>query len=85
MKFKLVGKYNDLELGHVEEEVYYLDGLLQDCGHHWKLLRWIDENLQDGFEIRVLKVMEGMMEESQRKNKTSLDKIVKGAFRNMPE
>ncbi len=83
MKIKLVGKYNDLELGTVDDQdIYRPTGLLNDPDHVWKILHWIDVELQSGYPIRIVKEPEDMMAESQRKNKEALDSIVKGAFRN---
>lgn len=50
---KLVGKYNDLELGYFENNTYHKTGLLADHEHGWKILEWIHQNLQDGFSVRV--------------------------------
>lgn len=85
---KLIGKYNDLELGFYNNDLncYELSGLLADHYHHWKILEWIDMNIQDGFDVRVVKVQErpkeeSMMDESKRKNKEALAKIIENAFR----
>lgn len=78
---KLAGHYNDLELGYVEDGVYHMTGLLEDRDHTWKILAWIDQNLEDGHAVKATKECECMMEASQRKNKEALDKIVAGAFR----
>jgi hypothetical protein len=51
MKIELVGKYNNLELGTVEEGVYTETGLLADDAHRWKILAWINENLKDGIKV----------------------------------
>lgn len=80
---KLVGKYNDLELGYEEEGTYYMTGLLEDHDHSWKILEWINQNLNDGHKIEVMRVAEDMMEDSKRKNKEALMKIVDWAFRNI--
>lgn len=86
---KLVGKVNDLELGFYNPELncYELSGLLADHDHHWKILEWLDINLSDGFDVRVVKVKEypkeeSLMARSKRKNKEALSKIVSMAFRN---
>lgn len=82
MKIILRGRLNDLELGRVKDGTYTEMGLLADEAHRWKILEWIDQGLSAGEVIRVVKVPEDMMETSKAKNKTALDKIVKGAFRN---
>ena len=81
-KIGLIGKHNCLELGYVEDGTYYETGLLADRDHSWKILAWIDQNVNDGFVVRVVRETEGLMEQSQRKNKEALDGIVKGAFKN---
>jgi hypothetical protein len=55
MKIKLVGRLNDLELGTVEEGIYRSTGLLADKDHLWKILSWIDQELEDGTTIKVVK------------------------------
>jgi hypothetical protein len=78
---KLKGKYNDLELGAIYDGTYHQMGLLADKDHSWKILQWIATEIEAGDKIEVVMVGEDMMEESQRKNKTALDRIVKLAFR----
>ena len=51
---KLVGRLNDLELGYLEDNTYYLTGLLDDDGHRWKILEWIKQELEDGQTIKVV-------------------------------
>ena len=53
---KLVGRRNDLELGHEDGGTYGLTGLLGDEGHRWKILEWINQELEEGNTIRVVKV-----------------------------
>ena len=55
MKIKLTGKVNDLELGTEENGIYTPTGLLADDSHRWKVLHWIDVELANGHEIRVMK------------------------------
>jgi hypothetical protein len=78
---KLIGKYNDLELGYVENNTYYETGLLADDLHSWKILNWIDTEIGAGHRVQVVKVKQDMMDESKAKNKAALEKIVKNAFK----
>lgn len=55
MKIKLVGGVNELELGTVEDGVYNETGLLADNAHRWKILMWINTELEAGTIIRVVK------------------------------
>lgn len=79
---KLKGRYNDLELGMIQDGNYYQMGLLADKDKSWKILQWIATELEAGDKIEVVMEKESMMDESKRKNSEALNKIVKGAFRN---
>lgn len=81
---KLKGRYNDLELGTMRDGCYYELGLLADKAHSWKILQWIATEMQAGDKIEVSIENVDMMEDSKRKNRAALDKIVSGAFRNNP-
>lgn len=58
MKISLRGKYNDLELGTVEDGIYTPTGLLADRDHTWKILNWVDTELKNGDLVRVIKTEE---------------------------
>ena len=56
MKIKLVGRLNELELGGVDDQgIYRPTGLLADPAHVWKILAWINAELEAGDTIQVVK------------------------------
>lgn len=83
---RLIGERSDLELGYIEGGTYYKTGLLADEDHNWKILNWINNELESGWRIQVVGrcewEAEDMMDQSKRKNKEVLHEIIENAFRN---
>lgn len=55
---RLVGKHNDLDLGYVENGTYYETGLLDDSDHSWKILEWINQEIENGWQVKVVTRLE---------------------------